>query len=79
MDIFEFIELSIDQQEEWIYDNCENLLVVDKIDKTYCLFGNPEFYCEIVFNSMENVIEDIKSFKHGSRLDKYLSEIDINY
>lgn len=79
MFLYEFNQLNLNQQAEWIYKNCEHLMVLDQQSKKYSLYGCSDFYCEIIYNPKENVIEDIKSFKQGFRLDKYLPEINIPY
>jgi hypothetical protein len=75
MTLYEFNLLDINNQMETV--NQEGVYLDNHITKTekFNLYAINMFFVEVCYNSLENKISGIKSFKSGHLLDKY-SNID---
>ena len=75
MTLYEFNLLDINNQMETV--NQQGIYLDNHITKTekFNLYAINMFFVEVCYNSLENKISDIKSFKSGHLLDKY-SNID---
>ena len=75
MTLYEFNLLDINNQMETV--NQQGIYLDNHITKTekFNLYAINMFFVEVCYNSLENRISDIKSFKSGHLLDKY-SNID---
>ena len=77
MTLYEFILLDINNQMETV--NQQGVYLDNHItkDEKFNLYAINMFFVEVCYNSLENKISGIKSFKSGHLLDRY-SNID-NY
>ena len=77
MTLYEFNLLDINNQMETV--NQQGVYLDNHItkDEKFNLYAINMFFIEVCYNSLENKISGIKSFKSGHLLDKY-SNID-NY
>jgi hypothetical protein len=75
MTLYEFNLLDINNQMETV--NQQGVYLDNHITKTekFNLYAINMFFVEVCYNSLENKISGIKSFKSGHLLDKY-SNID---
>jgi hypothetical protein len=75
MTLYEFNLLDINNQMETV--NQQGVYLDNHINKNekFNLYAINMFFVEICYNSLENKISGIKSFKSGHLLDKY-SNID---
>jgi hypothetical protein len=75
MTLYEFNLLDINNQMETV--NQQGIYLDNHITKTekFNLYAINMFFVEVCYNSLENKISDIKSFKSGHLLDRY-SNID---
>ena len=75
MTLYEFNLLDINNQMETV--NQQGVYLDNHITKTekFNLYAINMFFVEVCYNSLENKISGIKSFKSGDLLDKY-SNID---
>ena len=75
MTLYEFNLLDINNQMETV--NQQGVYLDNHITKTekFNLYAINMFFVEVCYNSIENKISGIKSFKSGNLLDKY-SNID---
>ena len=75
MTLYEFNLLDINNQMETV--NQQGIYLDNHITKTekFNLYAINMFFVEVCYNSLENKISGIKSFKSGHLLDKY-SNID---
>jgi len=75
MKLYEFNGLDLNNQMETV--NQQGVYLDNHINKyeKYNLYAINMFFVEVCYNSLENKISGIKSFKSGHLLDKY-SNID---
>jgi hypothetical protein len=75
MKLYEFNLLDINNQMETV--NQQGVYLDNHItkDKKFNLYAINMFFVEVCYNSIENKISGIKSFKSGNLLDRY-SNID---
>jgi hypothetical protein len=73
MTLYEFILLDINNQMETV--NQQGVYLDNHItkDEKFNLYALNMFFVEVCYNSIENKISGIKSFKSGHLLDKYLT------
>jgi hypothetical protein len=71
MTLYEFIVLDLNNKMEVV--NQKGLFLDNHITKTekFNLYAIDMFFVEVCYNSIENRISDIKSFKSGYLLDRY--------
>lgn len=75
MTLYEFNLLDLNNQMEAVNQNGIYLDKYITINKNFNLYAIDMFFVEVCYNSIENKITDIKSFKGGVLLDRY-SNID---
>lgn len=78
MKFYDFNALSKDQKLKVVWDTACHINSVKYIDSSFVLYRIEKFYIEIEYSSNENRIINIRSFKQGAHLAKYLDLIDIN-
>jgi len=76
MTLYEFNLLDLNNQMEAVNQNGIYLDKYITINKNFNLYAIDMFFVEVCYNSKENKITDIKSFKVGVLLDRY-SNIDL--
>jgi len=76
MTLYEFNLLDLNNQMEAVNQNGIYLDKYITINKNFNLYAIDMFFVEVCYNSIENKITDIKSFKVGVLLDRY-SNIDL--
>ena len=76
MTLYEFNLLDLNNQMEAVNQNGIYLGKYITINKNFNLYAIDMFFVEVCYNSIENKITDIKSFKVGVLLDRY-SNIDL--
>ena len=71
MTLYEFNILDINNQMEYVNQKGIYLdnFIIDKL--RYNLYAIDMFFVEVCYNSIDNRISDIKSFKGGILLDRY--------
>jgi hypothetical protein len=71
MTLYEFNQLDLNNQMETV--NQKGIYLDNHITKTekFNLYAINMFFVEVCYNSIENRISDIKSFKGGILLDRY--------
>lgn len=75
--IYEFTLMPTDEQANYLWDNGEYITHSIREGMRYQLHVLSNFYVEVTYDSTENCIVDLKSFKTSRLLEPYLSHIDI--
>jgi hypothetical protein len=73
--IYAFNNLSQDHKAEYVWDNGKHLVNLKGEECSFSLYRIPDFFVE--FELQDNKIINIRSFKQGQILDKYLDRIDL--
>ena len=78
MGIYEFNQLSLDEQKELVWNDA--VFLTNRIEQNiglslYKLF---DFYTEVHLNNDTNEIEKVRAFRSIEQLDQYLDEINLD-
>jgi hypothetical protein len=78
MTLYEFNSLLINQRSEYTWNN-GTFIGTRSVDRFKInLYYTKEFFAEIWYDTIDNKIENVKSFKSKAALDPYLDLITIN-
>ena len=75
MELYEFNQLKIDLKAEFAWANGFSLEAISFKDCSFLLYWTKNFYVEFEFE--KGNISEIRGFKRGIRLEKYLDKIDL--
>lgn len=78
MDLHEFRELDQDDQAQTAWEYGEHIATRISLHHTITLWQIEGFYVEIYYNSAEEKIEKLRSFRSTIFLTPYLKQIDIS-
>jgi len=67
--------MTIDEKAQLLWDSGEFLVSSKEATNLYSL---SDFYVEVIYSNEQNKIVDIKTFKRGKRLERYLELIYLN-
>jgi len=75
MTLYEFNILNDDDQYQTVWDNGTYLDSVTSEGIKMALYAIEQFFVEVQYDSENNKIIGLKSFKHGQLMDKYSGDI----
>jgi hypothetical protein len=78
MELYKFIKLNIDERAETLWNNGTFILNLKEDNYSYNLYSFFGYYIEVKLSNYGNEIVDIKPFRKGECLNKYLDFIDIS-
>lgn len=73
--LYEYNLMTIDEKAQLLWDSGEFLVSSKEATNLYSL---SDFYVEVIYSNEQNKIVDIKTFKRGKRLERYLELIYLN-
>jgi len=76
MDIYEFVNLSYEDQWEAIFNQGRPITTFESIDCKYILYSISNFFVDVELCPIEGTILGNSVFEKGPKLEKYLGEID---
>lgn len=76
MDIYNFVNLSYEDQWEAIFNQGRPITTYESIDCKYILYSISNFYVDIELCPIRGTILGNSAFEKGPKLEKYLIETD---
>lgn len=74
--LYEYIQLSVNERADVLWDNGWALDHMKHEGKQHSLYSLFDFYVEVTFTGKG--VEDVMPFRQGVRLDKYLDRIKLD-
>ena len=75
--LYEFNQLSEQEQHAMIHSRATFLEVIEEGNNRYALYGLESFFVELKYHTPSDSIKELKTFKRGRALDKYLENYKI--
>jgi len=78
MELYDYNKLNLDQRAETLWKNGVFVINLREELYSYNLYTFFGYFVEVKLSNSENKIIDIRSFRKGEILNKYVDVIDIN-
>jgi len=77
LELYEFNILDLNERAETLWANGTFIINLKQGENAYNLYSFFGYFVEVTYSQPENSIIDIRPFKRGELLNKYLDLIDI--
>ena len=75
MFLYEFNSLNDTKKAEYVWESGKHIINIKEDESSFSLYNTPDFYVE--FELKEDKITNIRSFKKGALLDRYINREDL--
>ncbi len=77
IELYEYLLFNKDEKADYLWDKGVFLTNIKDTEYSYNLYSLNGYYVEVIYSNLDNEIEDIRPFRKGDLLDKYLNAIDL--
>ena len=77
IELYEYLLLNRDEKANYLWEHGEFIINLKEPEHSFNLYTLNGYFVEVAYSNTSNSITDIKPFKKGCTLDKYIDLIQV--